>query len=118
MKRIGIILAVCLLGLCFAQTTNTITITIPADLAGVLTRAHAAEYAANKSRAAKFIQTLTEDIAPSTVQGMVRADVATIIADKVRLYSPADLPARKSGESDIELRNRYQAEVKSKLTVK
>jgi hypothetical protein len=118
LKHLGIALAILILGLCFAQTTNTLTVTIPADVATAFGHAHAAEYAANKNRATQFGLTLTDDIAPSTAQALLLAEIATMIADKVQRYSPADLPARQGAESDITLRNRYQAQIKSKITVK
>jgi hypothetical protein len=117
-KRLGISLALLAALLCFAQTTNTLTVTIPSDVATDLAHAHTAEYADIKSRVSKLSQTLNEDTAPSTVQAMLQAGVASVIADKVQRYSPSDLPARQSGESDTALRNRYQAQVRSKLTVK
>lgn len=104
--------------LLFAQTPGAMTVTIPADVLAILSRAHLAEYQINQKRAAKLSQKLTEDANPSTIQGMIQADLATIIVDKVQRFSPADLPAKQTGESDADQRNRYHAQMKSKIVVR
>ena len=118
MKRLATTLALVALGLCLAQTTGTLTVTIPSDVATALAHAHAAQYAEIRTRAGKTLQTVDEASAPSTVQGMLGAEIATIIAIKVQRYSPRDLPSKQPGESDSSQYNRYQSSVRSQITVK
>ena len=102
----------------FAQTTNTLTVTIPSDVATAFAHAHAARYAEIKQRASKLTQPLTEENNPSTPQAAMDAEIATMIADLVLHYSPSDAPSKQANESDTDRRNRYQQQIRSKITVK
>lgn len=118
MKRLTFSLIIISGFLCFAQTVNTITITIPSDIATAYFNASAAEYAIVKNQTAKYGRALTEDTVPSTMEGSLKAEIATLIADKVQHYSPKDLPAKQNGETDLQQRNIYQAQVKANIIVK
>ena len=116
MKRLGFTIAGGVL--LFAQTTGTMTVTVPSDIATAFGRAHQAQYAQNQQRALKLNRALTEESDPSTVPAALAAEIATVIADKVLAYSPSDAPAKQANESDTDRRNRYQSQIRSKITVK
>jgi hypothetical protein len=116
-KRIAILAAAVAAGLCLAQSTDTITITVPAETVTALAHAFSAERAEVQQMAARMSHTLTPAEAPSTVQSYLGAKLAAIIADRVVRYSPADAPAKLSGEDDNARRNRYQQQILSSLVV-
>lgn len=118
MKRIGITISLLAAVLCFAQNTDTLTVTIPADVVSAFSKAVAKEHASETARTSHRGRVLTEEDLPSTAESALRAAAATVIADKVARYSADSLPTKLPGETDTDQRNRYQALLKAAITVK
>jgi hypothetical protein len=110
MKRI--LLYVALGMLCFAQ--GSITITVPSDIATKYGHAQNAEAQSLKQQAQRLSLPAPESASASSD---LASHLATVICDAILKYSPADAPARKSGESEMDYRNRFQQEIRSKISV-